>query len=104
MDRNIKVGDIIGYIRRRYSEDGKESFTYTESKVKSIYCGKKSHTVKANGFYPLDYDELVWNTDIISKGRIVLIDEPFIVDNENVSNHMKEVTEYYNKNGSQPIL
>ena len=72
----------VGYISRRRSEDGKETFVYREANG-TRRIGVKSDTVKVKflyGTYP--YDELVSNTKIFEDSTIILVGEPFITNDE----------------------
>ena len=70
----------IGYISRRRSDDGKETFKYVEGNG-TRRIGVKTDTIKVNFLYgTTPYAEVADNTTILSGGGIVLVDEPFFTD------------------------
>ena len=102
----ITLKDKIGYIRRD-TIDGREKFKFIESKVKSIYMGKKGTRVYTERFIPLDLEELESNTKyIIKDGKptsIMLVSEPFITTDE-YSEHCRKTVDYWNEHGAKSLL
>lgn len=99
----ITPKDKIGYIRRA-TVDGKEQFKFIEAKIKSVRVGKKQTSVYTDKFYALDAEEIEFNTEMIGKGRgIMLVNEPFITNNE-YSEHCRKTVDYWNIHGARSIL
>lgn len=101
----IKVGDRIGYIKnyRTSAEQTKDTFKYVESKVSSVRYGKTKVSVKAKGFYTLDGEEIEANTKMIMQGKLLLIREPFITNDE-LAERCRKACEYWTENGATGIL
>ncbi|MPM00571.1 hypothetical protein SDC9_46798 [bioreactor metagenome] len=100
---NITPKDKIGYISRSRDKDGKEHFRFIESKIKKVVVGKTKTSVYSDHFYTLDADEIISNTEIISKGNLMLVTEPFITTDE-YSEHCRKVVEYWNEHGAKGLL
>lgn len=99
----ITPNDKIGYIRRA-TIDGKEQFKFIEAKIKSVRVGKKQTSVYTDKFYALDAEEVEFNTEMISKGKgIMLVNEPFITNDE-YSEHCRKTVDYWNTRGARSIL
>lgn len=98
----ITPKDKIGYIRRA-TVDGKEQFKFIEAKIKSVRVGKKQTSVYTDKFNTLDAEEIELNTEMINKGRgIMLVNEPFITDDE-FSECCRKTVDYWNIHGAKSI-
>ena len=99
----ITPKDKIAYIRRA-TVDGKEQFKFIEAKVKFVRIGKKGTSVYTDRFYPLDAEEIEFNTSLIGKNSgIMLVNEPFITTDK-YSEHCIKVVDYWNDHGAKSIL
>lgn len=98
----VSVKDKIGYIRRS-TIDGKETFKFIEAKVQSVRVGKTKTSVYTDRLYALDAEEIDFNTKIISGGRLILVNEPFVT-NEEYSAHCQEVVDYWNEHGAKSLF
>ena len=73
----------IGYIYKRVSPDKSRcEFTFRESSF-TRRISEKSGRVYSKMFYPVDFEEIVSNAKIMKDNpRIILVQEPFLVDDE----------------------
>ncbi len=75
----------IGYIRRNNLELNPhltEKFKFIESPC-ARRISSKSDRVYSKNFRPLDYEEIVDNAEWMKgNSRIILVDEPFLLDDE----------------------
>ena len=90
----------IGYISRYKSETGKETFEFIEAKIKRINVGKRITSIHTDKFHALDIEEIESNTKFITEHKIMLIDEPFITNDE-YSEHCRKTVECWNKYGAK---
>lgn len=58
----MKAGSYIGLIRKAKDENGVECWKLTESKVTRIVQNSKGTKIYSKGFYPLDAEEVAFNT------------------------------------------
>lgn len=74
----------IGYISRHNLELNPQltqKFSFIEDTfIRRI--SSRSDKVYSKKFSPLDYSEIVLNTNIMKKSGIVLVQEPFLLDDE----------------------
>ena len=74
----------LGYIRRHNLELNPhltERFSFKEASFTRKITAK-SDRVYSKLLYPFDYQELVFNTEIMKKDGIVIVCEPFLLDDE----------------------
>lgn len=72
----VNVGDTICYIRH-YIEP--EDFKVITCKVDSVRIGKKATKAYTKRFNPLDVEELLFNTDWLTRSpTLILVQEPFL--------------------------
>lgn len=70
----------IGYIVR-YGKDSGHKFGYREDSYQRKITSR-SDKVYCKMLYPTDYDEVEYNTEIMREKGLVLVGEPFFVDDE----------------------
>lgn len=75
----------IGYIRRNNLELNpqlKEKFTFKECTF-TRRISSKGDRVYSKLFYPLDYEEIVENANMMKgKSGLIMVDSPFLLDDE----------------------
>lgn len=73
----------VGYISRRTdSNTRKETFKYIEGNA-TRRIGVRSDTVKVSFLYgTIPFEDIIANTEDLKKGDIMLINEPFITNDE----------------------
>lgn len=72
----------IGYICRYRYPDSKEEFEYKEANF-TRRITSKSDRIYSKLIRPCDYDEVESNTKILKENTsLILVQEPFLVDNE----------------------
>lgn len=72
MEIKCKAGDYIGSIHKR--DSGK--WYLHEGKITSIRVGKNGVRIYSKAFYPLDYDDVMSNNNILMENeRIMLVRE-----------------------------
>lgn len=91
---------MIGYVHRINSElnpDVAERFRYNEASY-TRRIGSRSDTVRSKLFYcSLDYEDVASNTRILQKNpKLVLVNEPFFVDDE-LRERIKKWVEWANQ-------
>ena len=92
-----KIGYISSY---KTSETGKETFEFIEAKIKRINVGKRITSIHTNKFHALDIEKIESNTKFITEHKIMLIDEPFITNDE-CSERCRKTVECWNKYGAK---
>lgn len=99
----ITPNDTIGYISRRTGEDGKATFKYIESKIKSVRIGKKGTKVYSDRFRPLDAEDIEFNTNWLKDSpSLILVQEPFITNPE-LAERCRANVDYWNEHGARSI-
>ena len=74
----------LGYIRKYNLELNPqltERFSFKECTF-TRRISSKSDKVYSKLLYPVDYDDLVFNTEMMKKDGLVLVNEPFLLDDE----------------------
>ena len=100
----ITTKDKIGFIRRYTETDGgKERFRFIEAKITGIRVGKTRTSVYTDRFRALDLEEIESNTQIIEGKNLILVNEPFVTNDER-SAHYREVVDYWNEYGAKSIF
>ena len=70
----------VGYISCRRDENGKETFKYREGNA-TRRIGVRSDTIKVNFLYgTIPYEEVRSNTEFMSEGKLIVVQEPFFTD------------------------
>ena len=73
----------VGYMYVDKDEYGNDVFEYIESRIKSVYFGKKGITVQTDRFRTLDYEDVKSNTKMLKElETTILAREPFFVDDD----------------------
>ena len=74
-----KIGDTIGYIQKYLRDEN--PYALVEAKVTSIRLTKEGLKVYApKKFRPLYADDIKFNTDIMSGDSLILVKEPFVLN------------------------
>ena len=74
----------LGYIRKYNLELNPqltERFSFKECTF-TRRISSKSDKVYSKLLYPVDYDDLVFNTEMMKKDGLILVNEPFLLDDE----------------------
>ena len=70
----------VGYISRRTDENGKEIFRYIEGNA-TRRIGTRSDNIKVKFLYgTTPYEEVKSNTEFITDGKLVVVQEPFFTN------------------------
>ncbi len=93
----------IGYISSSKDEAGKETYEFIEAKIKRINVGKRITSIHTNKFHALDIEDIESNTKIITEHKIMLVNEPFITNDE-YSERCRKTVKYWNEHGALSII
>ena len=70
----------VGYISRRADENGKDIFRYIEGNA-TRRIGTRSDNIKVKFLYgTTPYEEVKSNTEFITDGKLVVVQEPFFTN------------------------
>lgn len=91
---------ILGYILRYYEEpNGQPKFKLKESSYTRKITSKSDRVHSKMLLFPVDYEEILMNTDIMETRGLILISEPFILNKKLKEKCLKWIE---NANNSSP--
>ena len=99
MEIKCKAGDSIGGI---YKKDNGKWYLY-EGKITSVRIGKNRAKIYSRGYYPLDYEDVMSNNDILLNGKNIMLVREVLWLTDEVRARVEAWIEWANANPDKAV-
>lgn len=84
MNIQCEIGEEVIYIRKTKATDKPPMFKLITSKINRIYIGKNGVRLYTDKFKPIDYEDILSNTNILLVHKDLVLIEEFALTREDI--------------------